>query len=580
MHAPLLHGYGTAYGSDDRANGNRFSDLVERYKDVSREKYLEKKGALDDKNLEEKYQKEAEFLATRDANRPQVLDVLRKFLREQAEITDGEIAALWREFSEVPPKLNEFGDPLNDMNSEDFSWDVPDRTSRAQYIRHRGTTIKSEHRVPMSIDEGDKIQLRTQCYTYLGFVFAMVVFRTLYHFHQSDALLWSCVVMYIGILYFGLQTMITPKFNNMDPKLLRDFARNTNIIVVFAFSIIYLIQVGIYAYNPLLNDTTDQTFQFSTALIEILVLFHGLLLDVLYYVPYPVRSALLINNFCVIICMSTVMYLDDSERPYIIRPEFRFIDLYTGTLTAIMVMYAGMLFNHFIRRDGRTAILTRHYILFEDESGESSFSMWIPLLFVIFYSGLTAVPSLSEDVTLRICIIIIHPFLIYFFIFRGNLDFAYLPAPFDRVDMCSMALVPIIHIVLGFCSRSEGLAFALDHIIESMNVYCWLCIDLIAQKSDLWVFSVTFLAFGYITFEVTATLFFWDQHDAMILAQIGDYKLARGHIERSLFLAFWILAFRAFGIAFRNVIRPGTYMIFVRERIKKAPVIKSGPNHP
>lgn len=580
---PLLREDGADdYGTEERllrANSDsaRFKELVGKYKQEAKRHYLK------DFKDEQDHAQAAEFYASRDATDPNVLDQLRE-LAKTPIFPDDELAEAIREIHnhqhhiQVNPRIE--NNPDGEAVADEIPWPLDramTQTSRRQYLRSRGLTITSQPPVPVTIDIATDNTITLWSHVYLASVVLMICLRILYHFYPEDKYLGCCIFLYLLVLCSGLATIWTPIFNNVNPTLLTDFAKNVNVIVLLTFVAIYLSQIALFAYNPLLNDDVNHTFQLLTALIEILVLFHGLLLDVLYYVPSCFKSSILITNFCVIIFMAIVMYLDDSERPVVIPPEFRYIDLYTGTLTAIMVMYAGSLFNHFIRQDGRTAIITRHVVLLDPPglNNPGLYWMWVPVWFLAIYALLTALPFSENNVPMRIVVICILPFILYFCILRDNLDLKYLPAPFDRADMCSMALVPIIHIVLGFIKRTENLAYSLDHIIEMMGVYIWLCIDLIERKSDLWVFAVTVFAFGYITFEVTCTLLLWDRHDAVVVTQIGGYKLSRGHMERSLYLAFWILGLRAAGAAARNIVAKDRFMIFVRERIQTSPIDKT-----
>ena len=93
--------------------------------------------------------------------------------------------------------------------------------------------------------------------------------RTLYHFTKEDIYLWMSCAMYLLVLCSGIATLVTPTFNNMDSRLLKDFSRNVNILTLITFVVVYLVQIVLFSYNPLLNDTADRTFQFLTALIEI-----------------------------------------------------------------------------------------------------------------------------------------------------------------------------------------------------------------------------------------------------------------------------------------------------------------------
>jgi len=580
---PLLREDGNDdYGTEERllrANSDsaRLKELVGKYKQEAKRHYLKDFGD------EQDHANAAEFYASRDATDPNVLDQLRK-LAKTPMFPDDELAEAIREIHnhqhqiQVNPRIE--NNPDGEAVADEIPWPLDramTQTSRRQYLRSRGLTITSQPPVPVTIDVATDNTITLWSHVYLISVVLMICLRILYHFYPQDKYLWCCIFFYLLVLCSGLATIWTPIFNNVNPTLLTDFAKNVNVIVLLLFVVIYLSQIALFAYNPLLNDDVNHTFQLLTALIEIMVLFHGLLLDVLYYVPSCFKSSILITNFCVLIFMAIVMYLDDSDRPVVIPPEFRYIDLYTGTLTAIMVMYAGSLFNHFIRQDGRTAIITRHVVLLDPPGLDNPglYWMWVPVWFLAIYALLTALPFSENNVPMRIVVICILPFILYFCILRDNLDLKYLPAPFDRADMCSMALVPIIHIILGFIKRTENLAYSLDHIIEMMGVYIWLCIDLIERKSDLWVFAVTVFAFGYITFEVTCTLLLWDRHDAVVVTQIGGYKLSRGHMERSLYLAFWILGLRAAGAAARNIVKKDRFMIFVRERIQMSPIDKT-----
>jgi len=534
--------YGTEEGRllHKTSVSSRFKELIGKYKQEAKRYYLK------DFDDAQDHAQEAEYYASRDASDPKVLDQLRD-LAKIPNLPDNELAEAIREIHAHQCQIAV--NPRIEVVADEFPWPLDGpmtQTDRRQYLRSRNLTITSQPPVPVTIDAATDNTITLWSHVYLASVVLMICLRMLYHFDPQDNYLGCCIAGYLLVLCSGIATIWTPVFNNVNPTLLKDFVKNVNVIVLLTFVAIYLSQIALFAYNPLLNDDVNHTFQFLTALIEILVLFHGLLLDVLYYVPSCFKSAILITNFCVIIFMAIVMYLDDSERPVVIPPEFRYIDLYTGTLTAIMIMYAGSLFNHFIRQDGRTAIITRHVVLLDPPglNDPGLYWMWVPVWFLAIYASLTAFSFSEDNVPMRIVVICILPFILYFCILRDNLDLKYLPAPFDRADMCSMALVPIIHIVLGFIKRTENLAYSLDHIIEMMGVYIWLCIDLIERKSDLWVFAVTVFAFGYITFEVTCTLLLWDHHDAVVVAQIGGYKLSRGHMERSLYLAFWILGLR------------------------------------
>merc|ERR1719373_41403 len=284
----------------------------------------------------------------------------------------------------------------------------------------RGFTERDEERDPFIVEQWKKIYLKSIAFSYAIAVCVMILTRVFYHYQPSTLLLMTCVLNYCVVIMLGTGLLKNPTVRNIDPTIWKHFGRNPNVIVVFSFAFVYLLQVMVYNFSMLLDDTEDRFFKVVTAGTEIFVLFHGLLLDAAIYVPNSTKGFIIIINLLASTFCSIIMFADPTEHPLIIPPEFRVADLYSGTMTTIVIMYASMAFNHFIRQDGRCAIVTKHLLIEKADYERERLIMWVPVALLGIYVILAFIPAIEHSIAWRIPFIVLFSLALYVCVFRKN----------------------------------------------------------------------------------------------------------------------------------------------------------------